>query len=236
MSRRDTIIVAVLINTGLLAILFMMAIHTDTPEPSNYSDSTPVEIVKTTPPPQETKVTTPAPTTPVAARDELDQVIQNYSQQPASPPVVKKEDPKETPKQVAATETPKATTPEPETQYVDITVKRGDYLEKIARANSTTISAIMHANNLPTARIDVGQVLRVPVNTKKKVESKLTPAPQPRNEVVNLEPQYYTIKSGDNPWKIAKTFHVRFNELLKMNDLDEAKARNLKPGDVLRVQ
>ena len=47
---------------------------------------------------------------------------------------------------------------------------------------------------------------------------------------------YYTIKPGDNPWKIAKKFHLSFEKLLQLNHLDEAKARNLKVGQQLKIK
>lgn len=46
----------------------------------------------------------------------------------------------------------------------------------------------------------------------------------------------YTIQPGDNPWKIARKFHISFEKLLELNGLDEAKARNLKIGQTIRIQ
>ena len=48
--------------------------------------------------------------------------------------------------------------------------------------------------------------------------------------------EFYIIKPGDNPWKIAKKFHLSFEKLLQLNNLDEAKARNLKVGSRLRIR
>jgi LysM repeat protein len=48
--------------------------------------------------------------------------------------------------------------------------------------------------------------------------------------------EFYIVKSGDNPWKIAKKFHISFEKLLQLNHLDEAKARNLKVGSRLRIR
>ena len=47
---------------------------------------------------------------------------------------------------------------------------------------------------------------------------------------------FYTIKPGDNPWKVAKRFHLSFEKLLSLNHLDEAKARNLKVGQQIRIR
>jgi LysM repeat protein len=48
--------------------------------------------------------------------------------------------------------------------------------------------------------------------------------------------EWYTMKSGDNPWKVAKTQKIKFDDLLKLNGLNEERARNLKPGDQIRIR
>lgn len=45
----------------------------------------------------------------------------------------------------------------------------------------------------------------------------------------------YTIKQGDNPWKIARRHGISFEELIEMNGLDSKKAKNLKIGQQIRV-
>ncbi len=230
MSRRDTIIVAVLVNTGLLGVLFMMALHTDVEEPLLTTGEMTEEVQHI-----ETAVVdqVPEPKKEIAysdnaPRDEIDQVLEKYSVQTSAPIGIttqRQENPNELTlppqRNLLSKEQPK---------YVEVTVKRGDYLEKIAKANGTTVSEIKRFNNLPSSRIDIGQVLRIPI------QDKTSPIAQKSKAPVQQDPEYYTMLSGDNPWKIAKKFRVGFNELLKMNDLDEEKARNLKPGDVLRVR
>jgi LysM repeat protein len=49
-------------------------------------------------------------------------------------------------------------------------------------------------------------------------------------------PDYYTVKVGDNPWTIAMKHHMKVEELLRINSLNEEKARKLKPGDRLRIR
>ncbi|HSX13751.1 MAG TPA: LysM domain-containing protein [Chlamydiales bacterium] len=49
-------------------------------------------------------------------------------------------------------------------------------------------------------------------------------------------PEYYIVKVGDNPWGIAMKHHMKLEELLKLNQLNEEKARKLKPGDRLRTR
>lgn len=230
MNRRDTIIVAVLMNMGLLAALFMMAMHTEMPNivipPNTIAESVEPEPVR-----QEIRAPKQQREQAViASRDEIDEVLKNYSMTNSRPVVITSERSHE------RIHGPSEGNNTPNEEYVEVKVKRGDYLEKIARMNGTTVSAIMHANHLPNARIDVGQILRVPVGKKNETPAKKPQIPHTQEVAVVNEPQYYTIKSGDNPWKIAKQFRVRFDELLKLNDLDETKARKLKPGDVLRVK
>jgi peptidoglycan DL-endopeptidase LytF len=195
MSRRDTILVAVLINAGLLALLFMIAIN---PDEERGFDKAPL-IVEA--PEIQEKVELAAPAALVEV--EMDKVLQEV----AEPPV--QADQKKT----------------DEKQHVTITVKRGDMLERIARANGTTVQRLKQLNQLQDERIEIGQLLRVPVSSTKEEEV-------PRKEE---NEEFYTIKNGDNPWKIAKQFNVRFDDLLQLNQLDEEKARKLKAGDKIRV-
>jgi len=58
-------------------------------------------------------------------------------------------------------------------------VKSGDRLEKIARANNTTVARIKEANNLPTDTIKVGQKLIIPQGNGKKSNGTPAPAPAP---------------------------------------------------------
>lgn len=210
MSRRDIMIVCVLINSGLLAILFMLAVRTETIEEIPFRLTAEVEPILAPNKEIDTTVSLDQKTT----HDELDQVFQRY------------------------TYTTSHSSPSPQEEktlskdFVEVIVKQGDYLEKIARHNKTTVGAIMQANQLSNVRIDVGQILRVPTEVE---ERKSTGGSQPLI-LSEGEARYYTLKTGDNPWNIAKMFHVRFDELLKINSLNEERARHLKPGDVLRVE
>jgi hypothetical protein len=54
------------------------------------------------------------------------------------------------------------------------------------------------------------------------------PTPRPR-------PSSYTIKSGDNPTKIARMFGMTLSELEAKNPGILKKARRLKPGAAVRI-
>lgn len=276
MSRRDTIIIAVLLNAGLLAILFMMAINTgdekvaDKPEanqivmqsqeptliPLNLSGE-PVAVQQPPlNPPQSQSNQLGAPAT---TQDELDNVLKDYAANVPpqtivtdddNPDLIEKDIPQEPSIENKAPENkpkpqepsaPKAiaATPSADVKLVDVTVKKGDSLDKIARANGTTVDAIRKNNNLKNDNLKIGQVLKVPVGSKKAADAAKATVKKKDDAAqvaVSSEPEFYTIKSGDNPWKIAKQFKVKFEDLLKLNSLDEEKARNLKVGDRIRVK
>lgn len=249
MNRRDTIIIAVLLNAGLLAILFVMAVNNDD---NNTNENNPQAIVDITEAsfntPTEVINSSTADVQQISAQsgDEIDNALKQFAnnpqlilvddevepadKEPVEPPLPVSTTPPQNPE-------PRPSTKKPE--YVDVTVKKGDALEKIARANNTTVDAIKKANNLTNNKLNIGQLLKVPTNTKKAAAPAITKTSVTQETKVALastEPEFYTIKSGDNPWKIAKQFHVKFDELLKMNSLDEDKARNLKVGDKIRVK
>lgn len=258
MTRKDTIIIAVLVNTGLLAMLFAMAILTDDEKLGDPADlaaptlaqapsqrqSQPIEIAQNDP---EAAIPYSSSNSPV---DEVDSVINEYVSQGiayqgagqlSSSTDADEQDDNEKPELSQSS----SSTSSDEQQYVEVTVKRGDALEKIAKANGTTVAAIKKASNLKTERLNIGQVLKVPVGSGKKTTTSTASTTKPAqtntpasNKPVaeSTEPVYYTIKSGDNPWNLSKQFGVKYEDLLKLNGLNEDKARNLKVGDKIRIK
>lgn len=215
-SRRDTILIAVLINIGLLSILFMTAMPVEE-EPIvvahdfKHAATSEAHVEKTL-------VPAPIPITlssPEGPSDEVDNAIKEYQARLQS----QEEKPASTLPQL---------TNESQEKYLEITVKRGDALEKIARANGTTVKEIKKINHLISDALAIGQKLRVPAPQGESLQE--TQA-QPEDDGV-----HYVIKSGDNPWKIARKFHVKYEDILLWNALDEDKARNLKVGDTIRVK
>lgn len=229
MSRRDTIIVAVLVNAGLLMILFATAVRSDKKtEPAAPKH---MELAHTS--------------TPVVKSDQVDDFFDQYispvpvlndlegepialmEEIPLSLPVSAPE-PVIEKKIVEATPAPLHTPAKVTPAFVDVTVKKGDYLEKIANANNTTIAAIVQANNLSSTQLKIGQVLKVPLSSgavKKKVTTPLS-----------SDAEFYVVKEGDSPWLIASRNKIRLDDLLRLNDLDEQKARRLRPGDRLKIR
>lgn len=241
MTRRDIIIVAVLANMGVLALLFMLAFRTDEEKVADPSEiaytlvqEQPAALVAAAENPEVIK-SEPADevdaalddTTPLTSPADEDTVHFAETEITPTTPLPKPEVPPIAP----------PTSPSPtNAKIVEVTVKKGDALEKIARANGTTVDAIMKASSLATDKLKVGQVLKVPVNGVKAAAKPVVAAPKPAAAKVIADNGYYTLKAGDNPWKIAKQFNLKVDELLKLNNMDEERARSLKIGDRIRVQ
>jgi peptidoglycan DL-endopeptidase LytF len=243
MSKRETIILSVLINIGLLAILFLVAVQ---PSDDNVTEQPEIGLLLEEPiplpkQPEMAPVTQVASAAPVAAvqatgpRDEVDDVLYGNADvstevdlpPPSRPVIPLPPTPKIPPPQTSSSNQP----------YIEVTVKKGDALEKIARANRSSVEEIKRLNSLASERLDIGQVLRVPVNTRVIASTVPTQEAAPAAKVVaSNEPIYHVIKSGDNPWKIARQYKVKYEDILKLNNMNEEKARNLKIGEKIRVK
>lgn len=213
MSRRDTILIAVLINAGLLLVLFTTAIR------SNHSKESS---------PYAAEITDVLASEEQLTEDSFDQYI-------TSVPLLNKTgegviftdeidlsviEEAEQPTEKISSEPPK------KERFVVISVKNGDFLEKIAKANKTTVRAIMKANNMNSTQLKIGQTLKVPVSNKKDHSEKESA----------YKEEYYIVKEGDSPWLIASRNRLDLEELLRLNGLDEKKAKRLRPGDRLRIR
>lgn len=109
-----------------------------------------------------------------------------------------------------------------QTQTEEVKVVSGDSLDKLARRYKTSVQEIMRVNNLTTSTLQIGQILYI---NKPSVQGSRAD-----------EKRYYVVKSGESPWTIASKNKLRLDELLKLNHLNEASAKKLKPGDRLRIQ
>lgn len=241
MSRRDTIIVAVLINACLLVVLFATAItKKEEPQIASSYKETPIipapqvldfeeierSLVKESRSlnqsyplvPNATPSAEPL-TTPIAFSEEI-------SLQPPKAPTPPQVTPMtQTAKVSTSTSRADTSAAAKDKKYIEITVKNGDYLDKIGRENNTSVSEIMSYNSLKNTQLRVGQVLRIPVKGQVDTTAKK-----------NATLKQYTVKPGDTPWKIANEHHMQVDELLKLNHLDKESSKRLKPGDTLYIR
>lgn len=264
MSRRDTIIVAVLINAGLLIVLFASALKSSSGEDFVAAPAPAVE--------QSAEIAFKKEN-PVVQGDEVDVALKQFSQGSSVATAVPQESsplPALTVTAASSTATssfvddlkmidssaPAApeslpTTPQVQTltgsvaaqergtaEFAEVKVKKGDVLEKIARHHHTTVAEIMKANHLTSSNLRIGQTLKIPTKTLKKAEV----VPVAHSSSADLAAQseggakYYIVKKGDSPWTIAVKNHLKVEDLLKLNNMNEEQARRLKPGDKLRIQ
>lgn len=225
MSRKDTIVLAVLVNCALLIALFVTAIKKG--DSKGVSARAPITEVSSISLPQSQKKEIE-----LAQGDEIDRVLKEFSERAQKVPDQEKPriDFSQELKALAVAgheaPTPKQASPAHNAGR-EMTVRKGDALAKIAAQYGTTVSALMEANGLKTTNLRIGQVLKLP--GKEKISSPQKVSSEPVGE-------FYTVKQGDNPWTIAVKNQLKVEELLKLNELDEASARKLKPGDRLRIR
>lgn len=234
MKRRDTIIVAVLVNVSLLIVLFITA--TKPNGKKRLIESLPATLAS-----QEglhaPQVFDVDPKIPLTHNNLLQQfaetapiVLPEVSYQDKNSEIDENKTIQSLPNQVLV-EKPqdKVISPHvvPSEDFINVIVKKGDFLEKIAKANNTTVATLIKINQLTTTQLKIGQVLKVPSSNQSNVEEVKT---------LNDQEEFYIVKEGDSPWIIALRHKMKLEDLLQLNDLDEYKARRLKPGDQLRIR
>lgn len=229
MNRKDTILVAVLINAGLLIVLFATAT-----KPGDVNMATKVDEANTF-----TSVEVPVHS------ETKPEVSLDLSQASAKIESEVRFEPREieiigTPENGNSHETSLAAPVEApqesiqtQPQFNQHIVEKGQVLEKIAKMHHTQVEAIMTANQLTTSQLKIGQVLKIP--TAKAVKTATTTLPE-KNSGDTSQAKYYIVKPGDSPWTIAVKNKIKVEDLLRLNQLDQAKAKKLKPGDKLRIQ
>lgn len=217
MNRKNTILIAVMINAALLIVLFITALTTQDEVilPTKEIAEVPLQLPKFDEQLSFTEtqiVSLPEPIKPV----EIPFIAT------AEEPVVHK-----LPQIDAAPPAPVATVAPSSAPTTEVIVKKGDTLEKIAKTHRVTVEDLLKLNQLTCSFLKIGQKLKIPV------ERTLSTPVQKQPE---LGPEYYTMKVGENPWAIAMKHHMKVDELLRLNGLNEEKARKLKPGDRLRIR
>jgi LysM repeat protein len=212
MSRKDIIILSVLANAGLLIILLFSALTTK----ESYFVASSAKVAESILDNNENgMIPRPKIEEPLVIEKEdsfvkledPDDIIHKLPSIVIDEVVVKKEKIKGN-------------------RFIEWIVKKGDNLEKIAKLNKTTISEVIKINELSNTVLRIGQTLLVPrLDVKKEV-------PKTSIQAGN----YYTVKCGDNPWTIAIKHHLRVDELLRLNNLNNETAKKLRPGDKLKIR
>jgi len=225
MNRKDMIIMAALINAGLLVVLFISAtVPKETAkqkefaavyEPQVKAEALKKESIK-----------------PASKGDQIDQVISDYNVKASQKKKKEAETkalplPALTPEPKVAQTEKKAPKKQVSSELKTVTIAKGDVLEKIAKEHGVSVQEIMKLNKLSNSRLQIGQMLKVPPKAKT-----LSP---PLSEKAT-DGRYYVVRPGDNPWTIAHKNGMQVEELLELNKMDEEKAKRLRPGDRLKIK
>ena len=101
------------------------------------------------------------------------------------------------------------------------TVKKGDSLWKIARANGCTVQALADANGInPNGILQIGTKLKIPGGGSSSASSKSASSGST-----------YTVKKGDSYYTIGQKLNVHYLKLMKANGGSD----KLKPGQVITI-
>jgi LysM repeat protein len=249
MDRKKTIVAAVMINAGILTALFIAAM-TMREEPVENIPANKIVSAKEigragdSKPLFNERVEIPLTPAPLAA--DLSQAAPLQPVPFALPPASLVQEPESTVAALPQSPVPAVPAPAsllaaapavdlsgPASSASDIEVQKGDTLEKLAKLHHTSVDEIIQLNHLPSSFLRVGQRLKIPAVKPRETPKQKTAAPLP---LATEQAEYYTMKVGDNPWSIAMKHHIKVDELLKLNGLNEKTARKLKPGDRLRIK
>jgi murein DD-endopeptidase MepM/ murein hydrolase activator NlpD len=112
-----------------------------------------------------------------------------------------------------------------------VTVGQGDTLANLAQRYAVPVEAIVSANDLPDARLDVGQVLFIPTGAKAGAQPGAPAAAAP---TVTAKPgeNTYRVVQGDTLNSIAKKLGVSTKALSDRNNI---RPHQLKVGQMLVV-
>jgi len=140
-------------------------------------------------------------------------------------------------------------------------IKKGDTLYSLSKRYGTTVDELKRLNNLSDNNLSIGQKLIVkkdvkpgkpvvPVPVTKPVTPEITESPPalqisalPGSEInpsLSLEKKipadyYYTVKAGDNLYRIAINHNIKLEELLAWNNFANSSIP-IHPGDKLVIK
>ena len=231
MDRKKTIVIAVAINAVLLVVLFIAAMTMEEESVSSELARAWEEKVEHNRPlfeegidlpatphfTAEAPIELPLAVLPIQTEGQISHQLPPVAEKPTAPLPLSQANVQPRPQ---------------ENTSLEIDVQRGDSLEKIAKKYQTSVNALMKLNQLSTTFLKIGQKLKIPTEKVSPRAAKSAAAAPMLSDAT----EYYTMKVGDNPWSVAMKHHLKVDELLKLNGLNEEKARKLKPGDRLRIR
>lgn len=129
------------------------------------------------------------------------------------------------------------------TNYFLHTIKQGETIEKIAEANSTTVSTLLNLNNLTAKSIlRVGKNLKIPfIESSAKITAlptnvninKDTPVTKQAELALKSDFFVHTIKPGETLSSIAKVNETTVGDIMRLNGMNEKST--LKVGGNINI-
>ena len=109
-------------------------------------------------------------------------------------------------------------------------MRSGDTIARIALAYEVDAGDLITLNNLrATGGIHVGQQLKLPPGATVAADENDSPAPMALRD----SGMTYTVVRGDSPMSIARKLHVVYDDLIRLNKIEDPK--KLKIGLKLKV-
>lgn len=90
----------------------------------------------------------------------------------------------------------------PESKVIAYEVRPGDSLWNLAKRHNTTTKRIQEMNKLNSARLDIGQILKIPTGPLHGFE-------------------VYSVKHGESPFIIARRFNMSLDDFFRINNLNK---------------
>ena len=120
---------------------------------------------------------------------------------------------------------------------IEYTIKAKDNLNMLAEKYGTTVNEIKRVNNLNSINLQIGQVLKIPINgatipTETSSSVNQTTAEVNTPTTNSDTPSEHVIKAKENLNLIAEKYGTTVDELKKLNGLSSS---NLRIGQVLRI-
>jgi LysM repeat protein len=102
------------------------------------------------------------------------------------------------------------------------TVQAGDNPWTIAKKHGIKLEDLLKANEIKDPKnLKIGDVLKLPAGVASKGAPSAKPAAPvvatPTAPVAGTDSDLYTIKKGDNPWKIAKSLKLDHQKIIQLN-------------------
>jgi len=106
-------------------------------------------------------------------------------------------------------------------------IQAGDNPWTIAKKHGIKLEELLKVNEIKDPKnLKIGDVLKLPAGVASKgasapAEAKPAPAPPatpPAVAPAGADWEYYTIRKGDNPWKIAKALKVEHQKIVSLNE------------------